>query len=464
MIPHGVTLFFSRVFFDCKNQNKSKTMMTKRNLFLHLFLLVGTMAAMPQTSAREEIAANPFLSGSNYLDYDRYPATQKLTRSPKGYVPFYMSHYGRHGSRWLIGKRDYTRVIDVLAKAEGDNKLTPKGCEVLEQLQRFLPCTIDRHGDLTTVGERQHHGIGRRLTEHFPEIFLKKNVFIDARSTVVPRCILSMTAECEELMAANPTARIHNDVSESLQYYLNKPRSERLKKAARQMNRREKRRYQDTITHPERLMNVLFNDQKWVSDSIHTVNLMYDLFEVAANMQSHDTDIDLLSLYTADEMYAQWCIRNWGWYLDYGAAPQTGGVMPFSQAELLKNIIESADTVIGQHAAKANVQAALRFGHEVCVMPLACLLELDSCGISVENPDSLDRHWRNYNIFPMGCNIQLIFYRPKKGKSGDILVKAMLNEREASMPVATRQWPYYRWDDLRTYYLQKLETFERQSN
>jgi len=187
---------------------------------------------------------------------------------------------------------------------------------------------------------------------------------------------------------------------------------------------------------------------------------MYDLFEVAANMQSHDTDIDLLSLFTADEMYSQWCIRNWSWYLDYGAAPQTGGIMPFSQRNLLHNIIETTDTVLGSSPAKARTQATLRFGHEVCVMPLACLLELDQCGISVENPDSLDRYWRNYNIFPMGCNIQMVFYRPKRGKQGDVLVKVLLNERETTLPVATTQWPYYPWNDLRSYYIEKLRKYE----
>jgi hypothetical protein len=133
--------------------------------------------------------------------------------------------------------------------------------------------------------------------------------------------------------------------------------------------------------------------------------------------------------------------------------------MPFSQRNLLRNIIETADTVLGNSAAKANIQATLRFGHEVCVMPLACLLELDSCGISVENPDELDRYWRNYNIFPMACNIQLVFYRPK-GKPGDVLVKAMLNEREASLPVQPTQWPYYKWNDLRNYYTEKLKKFK----
>jgi len=431
-----------------------------RTTLLLLAISIISISAQAQKSAREEIAENRYLSGSNYLDYDRYPATKPLTPSPKGYEPFYFSHYGRHGSRWLIGKKDYTRVADLLRKADKQGKLTTEGKETLSLIDKFIPCTIKRFGDLTTVGERQHHGIGKRMTQHFPEIFKKKNVAIDARSTVVPRCILSMIAECEEFTAANPTARIHNDVSESLQYYLNQPRSEQLKEYGKRVKGEEKRAYQERVTKPERLMKVLFNDQRWVKDSINAVNLMYDLFEVAANMQSHDTDIDLLKLYTADEMYSQWCIRNWGWYLDYGAAPQTGGLMPFSQINLLKNIIETADTVLGSSVAKANVQATLRFGHEVCVMPLACLLELDSCGISVESPDSLDRYWRNYNIFPMACNIQLVFYRPKKNKDGDVLVKALLNEREASLPIATKQWPYYSWSDLRSYYIDKIKQFE----
>ena len=434
-------------------------MKMKRTITL-LTLVAFCFCMQAQKTAREEIAENRYLCGSNYLDYDRYPATKPLTAAPAGYEPFYMSHYGRHGSRWLIGKNDYSRVADVLNKAKTQGKLTAKGEETLMLLERFIPCTVKRFGDLTTVGERQHHGIGKRMAEHFPEIFKTKNLPIDARSTIVPRCILSMMAECEELMAANPTARIHNDVSESLQYYLNQPRSDKLKEQSKLVSRKDKRAYQERISKPERLMRVLFNDQQWVGDSINAVNLMWELFEVASNMQSHDTDIDLLQLYTAEEMYSQWCIRNWSWYLDYGAAPQTGGIMPFSQANLLKNIIETADTVLGSQPSKANIQATLRFGHEVCVMPLACLLELDSCGISVADPDQLDQYWRNYNIFPMACNIQLVFYRPKKGKDGDVLVKALLNEREASMPVKTTQWPYYKWKDLRKYYSEKLRKFE----
>ena len=428
----------------------------KRNAILRVLctyvLTLASALAMAQTSAREEIAANPFLSGSNHLDYDNYPATEALTKTPKGYEPYYMSHYGRHGARWLLGDGEYMESIEILRKAKAQGKISNKGNEVLAQLEKFYPCTVKRLGELTTVGERQHHGIGRRMAQHFPEIFKKKGVRIDARSTVVIRCILSMEAECEELAAANPTAVFHNDVSETLQYYLDAPWPRTL----REQNRNRGRHLdplREQWTKPDRLIGVLFNDQQWVADSLKAGSFMRHLFNLASNMQSHEGAPDLLKLFTTDELYDQWRIRNVDWYLGYGAAPQTGGIMPFSQAELLKNIIHTADTV-------NQVQATLRFGHEVCVMPLACLLELGSCGARVENLQELDRVWRNYNIFPMGCNIQFIFYRPKKGKSGDILVKALLNEREQTLPVHTDNYPYYRWADLRAYYLKKLQSFD----
>ena len=417
-----------------------------------------------ETSAKEEIMANRFLAGSNYLDYDRQLPTKALTPTPKGYEPYYMSHYGRHGSRWLISDGNYSRPIATLETAKEMGKLTAKGEEVLETLKAIYKTSTKRLGDLTTVGERQHHGIGKRMTQNFPEIFKKKDVMIDARSTVVTRCILSMIAECEELAAANPTARIHNDVSESLQYYLNQPWEGVVKEMGRNTGDKEDRDYSIKWTHPERLMKVLFNDQEFVYNNISAGALMRQLFHVACNMQSHDTDLELFSLFTDEEIYDQWRQKNIGWYLDYGPSPVSGGKMPFSQLNLLKNIIETADTV-------TKTQATLRFGHEVCVMPLACLLELDNCGMAVDNLDELDKYWRNYRIFPMGCNIQLIFYRPLpfklkgKGKGlpkpGPVLVKALLNEREAYLPIETNQWPYYNWQDLREYYLKKIEDFSK---
>ena len=39
------------------------------------------------------------------------------TKAPKGYKPFLYQHYGRHGSRYLIGDRDYKWLVDLFEEA-----------------------------------------------------------------------------------------------------------------------------------------------------------------------------------------------------------------------------------------------------------------------------------------------------------------------------------------------------------
>ncbi len=429
---------------------------------LHLLILsfVSSLFCYAQT-AREEIHNNILLTGSNYLAY--IVPEKPLTPAPKGYEPFYMDHYGRHGSRWLINDDEYTFPIEKLRIARENGSLTPLGLEVLEKLERFYLTTKKRLGELSDIGEMQHHGIGKRMTQNFPQIFSGKTAEVDARSTVVIRCILSMEAECEELTAFNPNLHIHNDVSESFQWYLNHDWDGKVRESGRKAGRIIDH-YRKLYTHPERLCSTLFNDSTyWQHPEFRAGSFMRALFNVVSNMQSHSFGEDLYPIFTEEEAYDQWRIRNVDWYLRYGPAPQTDGNMPFNQRYLLRNMIETADTVF---ASKTYTNgASMRFGHEVCVMPLACLMELDSCGVQVQDLDRLDDYWVNYRIYPMACNIQMVFYRPKGTKPGkinieDLLVKVLLNEKEATLPVTTDQFPYYRWSDLRRYYLDKLNRFE----
>ena len=73
--------------------------------FISAILL--TLAAFPIASqtTREEMAADPNKTGGVYF---AYPSTKAdNTPAPKGYRPFHISHYGRHGSRYLISDNDY---------------------------------------------------------------------------------------------------------------------------------------------------------------------------------------------------------------------------------------------------------------------------------------------------------------------------------------------------------------------
>lgn len=425
-------------------------------------------ASAQQKSAREEIHENILLSGANYTAY--VDPTEPLTAAPKGYEPFYLSHYGRHGSRWLIGDWQYDQLDRILKRAHDKGVLSDLGEELYEEYcHKFYPTVYKRLGELTNVGERQHHRIGKRMGRNFPEIFNAKNSELDARSTVVIRCILSMEAECEELQAMYPNLYIHNDVSESFQYYLNQDWSKELQKEERE-RKAQVFDYFKAYVNPERFWNALVKDPAYRDEEIKSrTDVMRRLFKVCANMQSHgevpglqpadptlsrkhqSPALNFYKYFTEEETYNLWKCYNIEWYVSYIAGNATK-----TQKNLLENIIATCDTTICQPNYHG---ATLRFGHEVCVLPLAGLLELNNSGVQIplSDMDKLDLQWVNYRIFPMGCNIQLIFYRPKNGKKGDILVKALLNEREATLPVTPVQGPYYKWEELKKYYQEKLK-------
>ncbi len=403
------------------------------------------------TEAKKAIHQNINLCGSNYTAYP--DPTEPLSPTPKGYEPFYLSGYARHGSRWLCGDGQYRDVIEPLKKARAQGKLTPEGERLLDSVEEFYKGAKGRIGDLTTKGEDQHHRIGKRMARNFPQIFNAKNSRVDARSTVVIRCILSMEAECEELTRHFHNLTVHNDVSNIYQWYLAPSTPDYVREAEKGRDGLVGK-WRKELVHPERFCARLFSDDAYRRDSVNCERLMRRVFDVCCNMQSHYGAPDLWSCFTEDEAYDLWTLYNRTHYTEFGASTYTRSKAPFKVEALLKNFLETADTITGR---KDYHGATLRFGHEVFLMPLAALMELGHTGDVVENLDTLDRVWANSTIFPMAGNIQLVFYRPKKGKQGDILVKAMLQEREMALPVKPVNFPYYRWEDLKAYYTQKLD-------
>lgn len=87
-----------------------------RKFFIQLAMLSIALSIDAQ-DVRKEILNNYCLSASNYLAYPG-PSQNKLTPAPKGYKPFYISHYGRHGSRYLIGDNEYDKPLQILSEAD----------------------------------------------------------------------------------------------------------------------------------------------------------------------------------------------------------------------------------------------------------------------------------------------------------------------------------------------------------
>lgn len=337
--------------------------------------------------------------------------------------------------------------------------LNLQGELLLRQLSKVNETSLNRAGDLSDEGALQHQEIAQRMFDNFPNVFAG-DARIDARSTVIIRCILSMQNETMTLRTLNPQLRITTDASYHDMYYMGWGYGEdTLANDLRKSVDHISNEMYDKHLDPKRFISQLVNDTAWAAANMNGRQLMRDVFDVAGSLQGHNyfDDINLYHYFSSSEIFELWRLKNIYWYIHWANAPQNGNRMPFIERALLRNMIATADEAI----ATGERGASLRFGHETCVLPLACLLEIDNVNYSCDDLETLHEHWQDYNIIPKGCNIQMVFYRPvgTTGNDADkILVKVLFNEHEATLPFTPVTGPYYRWSDLKTYYERKLDT------
>ncbi len=417
---------------------------------LLLIITLSAFAFNTLADTRAEFKADPRISANNYHAYpDKdLPA---LTPAPEGYEPFFIDHYGRHGSRWLIADDSYTYPVEQLEKAERHHVLTPRGQEVLQILRQLRDASDMRLGELSDIGAEQHQGIARRMYHNFPEVF-RGNAHVDAKSTVVIRCILSMLNETDMLKSLNPDLYITTDASEHDMYYMNFTDS--LVRPLRRLGTPLVKDFAKKYVRPQQFLATLISDPQFATDSIEGQRFMAEMFDIAGNMQSHHQfeDVNLYDLFTDEGIYDLWRYNNARWYILSSETPITRGRVDYAQANLLGNFLDAADAAI----ASGTNSATLRFGHESVLLPLVCLMGLNCMDYKTTDLEEVADNWQCYKVFPMAGNVQWIFY--KKPGSDDILIKFLLNEHEATLGnnVATDCFPYYHWADVRAYFKAKL--------
>jgi hypothetical protein len=178
------------------------------------------------------------------------------------------------------------------------------------------------------------------------------------------------------------------------------------------------------------------------------------LFQLNTHLYKHTY---LMDIFSSEEIYRLWQWENVWWYIMHGACKLNGGHQPYTQRYLLKKIIEDADSCIQLERPGAQ----LRFGHETVLLPLACLIGVNGFDLETDNLNELEeKGWWASKVFPMGSNLQFIFYRSDIHDE-DVLFKVLLNEREATLPIPTDVAPYYHWKDFRTHYLKKIDDYEQ---
>lgn len=455
-----------------------------RKLILTNLLIVLTLSVGAQIISKSQInPENLYLFGGSMTEY--IAPEVSYSKAPKGFKPFYMSHYGRHGSRYLLNTSQYEGPYNTLKEAQRAGVLTPFGETVLERVEIMMHDAEGHLGDLTQKGQLQHRGIANRMVKNFPQIFNNRS-HITARSTTSHRVVASMTSALMEFSSLLPKMQIDFNDSDADRYYMNyeDPYINSAK------NSREKSiavsQYNAAHTHPQRLMTELFTDTTFITrykmkmparrmpnsstgniENTDTITITVDrsgtlynqLYELAANMQSHDLGFRLDDLFTYDEWYDLFTMNNLYWYSVSAFSPLTGSIVPYGHATLLQDILDKANMVIDEGGTSAH----LRYGHDTALFPLLCLMEVNDCAWEVSDLERVAERWVAYNIVHMGSNIQLIFY---KNRDNEIIVRVLLNEEEATLPITPyvdkrgkKYSNFYKWEDIENYYQSKLDNF-----
>ena len=172
-------------------------------LKISLSLLFLSLASLSGAQELENaLIENPMRAGCTYHSYE-VPTNAVRTPAPKGFMPIYISHYGRHGSRHhspFMINQNYPRE---LIYADSLGLLTDTGKVILEELMTVYRAHEGMLGELSQKGFKEHQGIAERMYSSFPQIW-KNRKTVNCISSNYSRCVLSMGAFTGRLQSFVP--------------------------------------------------------------------------------------------------------------------------------------------------------------------------------------------------------------------------------------------------------------------
>ncbi len=382
-------------------------MITQYKRYLILLLLLPLMATAQRLT--------PEQTGGVYYAYPVKEASR--IDIPDGMKVFYISHYGRHGSRWVDSKHRYKWTM---SHFKDDSNLTEFGKDVKRRLKRIIRDARGNAGQLTPLGFEQNRRIARRMVRNYPEVF-SEGAEITAQSSVVRRCRKSMDAFVGELRGLLPYLKIPTSTKKKYMAYISYDSPELT------VLRKQTKRQPSIDT--SRLLSSLFIDTSIVKDK---PKFLYELHTIASDIQDVELDESLWDVFTYEEMMSVHDANNERMTICHGVDERNDGIPARSALSLWRHIVNEADRFISEDKHGAS----LLFGHDTPLFRLTSLLRLSLPGSGMED------------ILPMAANLQFIFM---KDANDNVFVAFLHNEKMQSLPIQEAYHGIYNWEDVKRY-------------
>ncbi|MBR6183515.1 MAG: hypothetical protein IKQ76_02990 [Bacteroidales bacterium] len=417
----------------------------KKRLLLVLLLALTGLQAFCQSYDVLDIIASDRQKNSGCEGPYRFDAPA-LTPAPKGFKPFYISHYGRHGSRYAWTSDAYTVVRDVLQAAYRAGALTERGERLHNEFRDFMQTPLINTGDLVELGSEQHAEIARRMVASFPDVFAKGGK-VSARSSTSQRAIVSMGAFCVSLQKNAPRLDIELNSLHTNMPVVNAtsaPAPLRVRRSGRVLIPESPAAFTARLVDYDGILDRLFTDRGFLEERGGRSRFVSMLFSVMSGYHNYCEEDFLEDIFTPEEQLALWEVDNYVAYVDHAGNR-------YQQIPLLLDIVAGADEAI----AGGQYKAHFRFGHDTVFNGLCPLLNINGSGFQPQKADEVKYWFQNYDT-PMAANLQFVLYRSKR--DARVLFKLLRNGWEVSLPQLTPvSGPYYDWNDFRAW-VQQLDS------
>ena len=407
-------------------------------ILLCLLVPVAALAQPSEEQLRQDLRENIYRSSLTTCPYEYTPA--KLTPAPRGFKPFYISHYGRHGSRtnWDDEGTTYASIQKKYHDAAQAGLLTEEGLAASALIDTLILLHNGSDGRLTRLGAQEHRQIAGRMYANYKEVFRKGSKKVSARSSTVQRVLVSMAAFTGELLSRQGDLDIDWDTSNKIMKIVSSDASrahrDTLRPRVQQFNKTHRI---DSMAFLRRVFKDPEAGRALLGGKGH--RLASQTLFLADGCGAFGLDDRLYRLFTEEDILHHAQSNAISLYMRQANSVEYGDLRMPRIEPLLDDIIARADAAI----ATGEYAADLRFGHDFPLVAISARLALSGVGDRWTFDECIN--WPGWRYSPFAGNVQLVFYR---NKAGEVLVKALINERETAI-LGLEGFPYYRWEDYK---------------
>ncbi|MDE6637536.1 MAG: histidine phosphatase family protein [Muribaculaceae bacterium] len=379
------------------------------------FLLLLSLPAF----AAKQLSDLPSDMAGSMMPYD-FSYTQSVPIWPDSLKPVYVARVARHGARYISSPKKLDKLKDAISEASAAGTLTKDGKKFDALIKAVENVTGNQWGLLSDVGCQEEIRLAEDLYSLLPDLLRKAHV--NSISTYVPRVVMTMYQFNHKLTAFSADINISASEGKQYSYLLRCFTADSIYSSYRDNGSWKKvsEKLMDSIVSPEPARRILGDIPGFDDHKLRKITL--EMYDVLQSLTAFGMPAPKDEFMSVADYHACWEVDNLEHYLRNTDTPLSS-LAGKASSPLLSRIIADADASLAarliditmKNADMDVADAPLRcdanfyFGHAETLMPLLSLMRVEGCYDDSSDFATLSKRWKDYEIVPLGANLDIIF-------------------------------------------------------